>query len=234
MSNNIELIQPFAIKGLELKAQVTDIVIDNNDQKLQWDALLRQINEVEKAIDSTRDSLVRPHNELVKSINVKVKEIALPVVEAKELIKKKLVEYALIIEKQKQLETERVDNIIDNIKRINDIYALKDYFAWRDEADQENPAILWAFMSRISVIEWDDSAKDEADLLNHKAEILEKRQDQADKVKWLQTVTKREIIDEDLIPRQACSSDSKKINAMIKAWVDNIPWIRIYQEKTVR
>jgi hypothetical protein len=90
MSNNIELIQPFAIKGLELKAQVTDIVIENNDQKLQGDVLLRQINEVEKAIDSTRDSLVRPHNELVKSINAKVKEIALPVVEAKEMIKQKL------------------------------------------------------------------------------------------------------------------------------------------------
>jgi len=55
MSNNIELIQPFVIKGLELKAQVTDIVIDSNDQKHQGDMLLRQINEVEKAIESTRD-----------------------------------------------------------------------------------------------------------------------------------------------------------------------------------
>lgn len=234
MSNNIELIQPFVIKGLELKAQVTDIVIDNNDQKHQGDMLLRQINEVEKSIESTRDWLVRPHNELVKSINLKVKEIALPVIEAKELIKKKLIEYALIIEKQKQLENDRTNAIIDELKQCNSEDNLRSFYSNIDEKDQENPLIQSAFMVCLWNLTKDLEAIEEAETFTKTAEILEKRQDQTDKVKWLQTITKFEIIDEDLIPRQACSPDEKKIRAMIKSWVDNIPWVRIYQEKTVR
>lgn len=234
MSNNIELIQPFVIKGLELKAQVTDIVIDNNDQKHQGDMLLRQINEVEKAIDSTRDSLVRPHNELVKSINAKVKEIALPVVEAKELIKQKLTWYAVLIEKQKQLETDRINTIIKNLKDCKHENELRCEYELIDEKDQENPLIQSAFMACLWNLTKDIEAIEEAETFTKTAEILEKRQDQTDKVKWLQTITKFEIIDEELVPRLACSPDEKKIRAMIKSWVDNIPWIRIYQEKTVR
>ena len=234
MSNNIELIQPFVIKGLELKAQVTDIVIDNNDQKHNWEMLLRQINEVEKAIDWTRDSLVRPHNELVKSINAKVKEIALPVVEAKELIKQKLTWYAVLIEKQKQLEADRLQQIVFVMKSFKTGVFLRAYFDSIDEKDQENPLIQSAFMVCLWNLTKDLEAIEEAKTFTKTAEILEKRQDQTDKVKWLQTITKFEIIDEDLVPRLACSSDEKKIRAMIKSWVDNIPWVRIYQEKTVR
>ena len=234
MSNNIELIQPFVVKGLELKAQVTDIVIDNNDQKHNWEMLLRQINEVEKAIDWTRDSLVRPHNELVKSINAKVKEIAFPVMEAKELIKQKLTWYALFIEKQKQLETDRINILIKDLQICDSEDKLRNVFDWIDEKDQENPLIQSAFMVCLWNLTKDLEAIEEAETFTKTAEILEKRQDQTDKVKWLQTITKFEIIDEDLIPRLACSPDEKKIRAMIKSWVDNIPWVRIYQEKTVR
>lgn len=234
MSNNIELIQPFVIKGLELKAQVTDIVIDSNDQKHQGDMLLRQINEVEKAIDSTRDSLVRPHNELVKSINAKVKEIALPVVEAKEMIKQKLTWYAVLIEKQKQLEADRINVIIDELKQCDSEDKLRCVYSHVDDKDQENPLIQSAFMVCLWNLTKDLEAIEEAETFTKTAEILEKRQDQTDKVKWLQTITKFEIIDENLVPRQACSPDEKKIRAMIKSWVDNIPWVRIYQEKTVR
>ena len=233
MSNNIELIQPFVIKGLELKAQVTDIVIDNNDQKHNWEMLLRQINEIEKAIDWTRDSLVRPHNELVKSINAKVKEIALPVVEAKELIKQKLTWYAVLIEKQKQLENDRINLIIDDLKKCDSEDKIRAVYLNIDEKDQENHSIQSAFMFVLWSF-WDSLATEEAETMNRISEILEKRQDQTDKVKWLQTITKFEIIDEDLVPRLACSPDEKKIRAMIKSWVDNIPWVRIYQEKTVR
>jgi hypothetical protein len=170
----------------------------------------------------------------VKSINAKVKEIALPVVEAKEMIKQKLTWYAILIEKQKQLESDRVQQIIFVMKSVKTEAFLRAYFDKIDEKDQENPLIQSAFLVCLWNITKDIEAIEEAETFTKTAEILEKRQDQADKVKWLQTVTKREIIDEDLVPRQACSSDSKKINAMIKSWVDNIPWVRIYQEKTVR
>ena len=138
------------------------------------------------------------------------------------------------MEKQKQLETDRVNTLIKDLQIFKSSETLKTIFDWMDEKDQENPLIQSAFMVCLWNLTKDLECIEEAETFTKTAEILEKRQDQTDKVKWLQTITKFEVIDEELVPRLACSPDEKKIRAMIKSWVDNIPWVRIYQEKTVR
>jgi colicin import membrane protein len=63
-----------------------------------------------------------------------------------------------------------------------------------------------------------------------KREQLEKE----NKVKGLRSVWKYEITDEDKIPREYCSSDSKKINEAIKKGITKIEGINIYQSKDIR
>lgn len=60
------------------------------------------------------------------------------------------------------------------------------------------------------------------------------KEEEANKVKGMRTLTKYEIIDEDLVPRGFCSSDSKKINEAIKSGVKKIAGIKIFKEKSIR
>ena len=58
--------------------------------------------------------------------------------------------------------------------------------------------------------------------MESEAELKARQERESNKVKGMMTVTKWEIIDEEAVPRQACSSDSKKINALIKLGHKNI------------
>lgn len=75
----------------------------------------------------------------------------------------------------------------------------------------------------------------EAKELAEKEKIVEQiKNTEVDKVKWMRTKTNWEIVDENCVPRQLCTPDSKKINEMIKSWITEIPWLRIRQEKAIQ
>lgn len=72
----------------------------------------------------------------------------------------------------------------------------------------------------------------EAEQAKQLAEV--EKQSEAAKVTWTRVQMKREIVDETLVPRELCSPDSKKINAYMKNWIKNIPWINVWEEKIIR
>jgi hypothetical protein len=76
--------------------------------------------------------------------------------------------------------------------------------------------------------------EEEALSMEAEADLKARQEAQSNKVKGIMTVTKWEITDEEKVPRQACSSDSKKINALIKLGHKSIDGIRIREEKVVR
>lgn len=59
------------------------------------------------------------------------------------------------------------------------------------------------------------------------------RQEQIYKVKGVRSRMTYEIIDEEKIPRQYCSSDSKKINEAIKKGIREIEGLKIFEQKTI-
>lgn len=84
-------------------------------------------------------------------------------------------------------------------------------------------------------IEEQKRKQEEEKALAEKQKIVDKIQNtETDKVKWIRTVSKWEIIDEKNVPYSLCSPDSKKINDMIKSWVKEIPWLRIREEKAIQ
>jgi hypothetical protein len=52
-------------------------------------------------------------------------------------------------------------------------------------------------------------------------------------VKWQRKVTKFEIIDENLVPRDLCTPDEKKIRERVKNWSLEIPWVRVREETAI-
>lgn len=60
------------------------------------------------------------------------------------------------------------------------------------------------------------------------------RKEEIYKIKGVRSRITYKIIDEDKIPRQYCSADSKKINTAIKKGIIEIDGIEIYEEKSLR
>lgn len=77
-----------------------------------------------------------------------------------------------------------------------------------------------------------DKEKLESEQAKQLAEV--EKQSEAAKVTWTRVQIKREVVDETLVPRELCSPDSKKINAYMKNWIKNIPWINVWEEKIIR
>lgn len=237
MKDTIRELSQYEIKWQEMKALVSEIQIKDKETSLQADKLLRSCNDIIKDIEDTRDSMVRPLNNMVKDINTRAKQVSSPVLEAKESVKSKIVAYSAELEKARQLEEARIETIIASFQDYWDQKDLEDYFLWLDKTDRDNPLVTAGMMRRIGEISgWQDEEliEEEALSMEAEAELKAKQEAQSNKVKGIMTVTKWEIVDEEKVPRQACSSDSKKINALIKLGHKNIEGIRIREEKVVR
>lgn len=234
---DLKELSQYEIKWQEMKALVSEIQIKDKETSLQADKLLRSCNEIEKDIENQRVNMVKPLNDIVKTINSKAKDVSAPVLEAKTEVKRKIVAYNAELEKARRLEEARIETIINSFQDYKDQKDLEDYFLWLDKTDRDNPLVTAGMMRRIGEISgWQDEEMIEEEALSMEAEAdLKAKQDaQSNKVKGIMTVTKWEIVDEEKVPRQACSSDSKKINALIKLGHKNIDGIRIREEKVVR
>lgn len=67
-------------------------------------------------------------------------------------------------------------------------------------------------------------------------EEKEKREqeEKENKVKGIRSIWKYDVTDENLVPREFCSPDSKKINEAIKKGITEIQGVKIYQSKDIR
>lgn len=75
----------------------------------------------------------------------------------------------------------------------------------------------------------------EAKQIDDRNKIIDQIQNtEIDKIKWVRTITKWEIVDENQVPRSLCIPEAKKINELIKTWIKDIPWLRIREEKTIQ
>jgi len=182
-----------------IEVQAQSFTIANDTDMVNATNLLSVIAKTKKELEEQRKFLVKPLNDHVKSINDRFKAYTLPLDRADTILRKKVLEYRQEQERKRREEEERLRKLAEKEQARLEKKAEK-------KGEPAPPPII--------VPTLDGPAKTvQADLGTAS-------------VKQVWTY---EIVDENQIPREYLMVDEKKIAAVVKAGVRNIPGVRIYQ-----
>jgi len=179
------------------------IVASDEDMKAATD-LMAVIKISEKNLEEQRKFLVKPLNDHVKNINDRFKLYSVPLQRATTILKNKVLAYRQELERKRREEEARLQA---------EARAEQERLAALAEANELPPPP--PIIMRAPATEVPKAARS---IIGSAAFSKE----------W-----KFEIVNESLIPREYMSPDEKKIRAVIKAGIREIPGIRIYQEDSM-
>jgi len=247
-------VKPFIILAGELEKKAKDLKVETIEQSQEASLILKQCQDSEKQIEETRTAIVRPINNKIAEINNSFRIVSKPFADIKIIVKEKILTFNEIQEKKRKDEEARLAKI--EAERLAKIKAEQDRLAKIElekrlaeqrklDADKKKMSDERAKLEQEKL----DLAQKQRDLDAEKkriadekalAELTEKNKKDAEekaKTEKIKGVTKRwtyEIIDENQIPRQFCSSDSKKINEAIKSGVRVIAGVKVYEATDIR
>lgn len=195
---------------------VQDLKVENQEDLTQANKVLVRIAQIRKDIIAWFEDPVTTAHAAWKAILKKKNETLAPVEKAKETLGPRVAVY-LEAERKKREMAERQA-------------AIKE----AEEKRQADEA-----MAKAAKLEEEGKTDEALEALDEATEIEETREKavipEAPKVEGIHTRRNwtYRVIDETKIPRKCLSYDSKKINALIKAGVREIPGLQIYQDVSV-
>lgn len=221
-----------AIQKVELqlegfKTLARDIVAKTNAIKIVDTASLAIAQELQKectayakSVEDKRTAITKPMNDFLKEVNSRAKTLVAPVEESKTAIKTKILAYN---KEQARLAEEEAKKL-------------------REAQEAEEAKLRAEEEARLAELAKEDEAKakQEAEKLEAERQAREAQNKQmaslstAPKVKGLTKRWTYKILDEDKVPRNFCSSDSKKINEAIKGGARLIAGLEIFEIEDVR
>lgn len=248
-----ENIDQYKVMGQALKNQADLIrVMDNSDVE-RGRKILETCQMIEKTVEIKRKEVLNPVKDFVNLVNEIAKTALLPTNEAKSIIQKKLTTYSQeqqlkrIEEERKRLEEEskRQEVLFKEQKRREEEERAKrqkeeeEIRLARVKQDAEEARLMEEkikFEREKREFEEQKNKEQEEKRLEEERKKIEddlKKKSQEEKVKGLRKRWTYKVDNEADIPREFCSSDSKKINEAIRKGIRQITGITIYQEETV-
>lgn len=254
ITNNIKIFENNHRKKVdEVVRQANEIEVNNvTDAKLAADAL-KETNKVIRWIDSERKKILEPLKEFTNKLNLLSKDIWEPAQHAKAKIKSKILKYNEEIEKIRKEEELRVQKEkeeairreLEEKRKIEEAEKLKREEEQRliDQANEKEKSELEEKMNK-------ERREREQEQLAEKSRLEQKRKEQERiasmrwqalwvaskevKPKWVRKVVKFEISNNSEVPRSYCEPSEKIIRDAVKAWIKEIPWVRIREETVVQ
>ena len=181
-------VSPLEVKSIELLEKATLQTVTDDLTLAKAVALKKEINAHSKFIKDSRLSLTRPLDDMKKLILSKESEVILPLDKAKADISDKILTYEEEQERVRQIEMDRINLILDNLRvavwdyaTVTDVDTkgkqLKESFSKLNPSDQDNATIKLQFResvdaltTRKSNIEEDERQKVERERLAKEAE----------------------------------------------------------------
>lgn len=246
------------------KATALKLAVKSDKDIVKARATIKEINAYKNEVNDLRTDLTKPLLNVQKQLIAQEKEVQKPLDKAKEDLGKKILDYEDELEKARQTEEARIDTLIDRFSEIvygvpaknaDDVDAkgkeVKEYYGSLDKKDQGHAKVKLALTTTIerltslkdSFTQREVSEKEElerqkslakAELEADKQEVKSGRMVAARPKTGAVTLTKFEITDPDVVPREFCTPNESLIREAIKAGRDNIPGVRIYTERKVR
>lgn len=201
---------------IELETKVTSFVINNDEDFFNAGEMLKIIKNKVKTIEGARKRITKPLNDYIKSWNGEFKTVLDRANDVKDKIEKEVLRYNKIKEQQKREDEE--------IKRQEELKRL--------EEERE--------ISELKAELLDSKAEEKkSEYLEKKITKLEDKEiqikpsyDLGDSKLTIRKSWTYEVVDENLVPRDFCSPDHKKIMDDIKSGTREIPGLNIYQKET--
>lgn len=199
--------------NLELYAQSLQVVDEASDAKAK--ELLVKCARTMKALEAKRDADVRPLNDHVKRLNAKYKPFTEPLLRVKHLVNDKVSAYHRVIEEQmREQAAAAARKAAEEAAKVA---------AEQAQAKGLDEAAAAALMQQ------------ESDRAAEQAQAIERAK--TTEVDGGAVSVKRpwtwEVVDEPAIPREYWILDTKKLNAVVKAGMREIPGVRIFQDYQV-
>lgn len=182
-----------------IQEKAINFQVTNDSQMVSATNLLSVIAKHKKELEEQRKFLVKPLNDHVKSINNRFKTYSLPLDRADKTLRDKVLSYRQEQERKRREEEERLRKLAEKEQ------ARLEKKAEKKGEPTPPPIIVPTIEGPAKTVQADYGT----------ASI---------KQVWV-----HEIVDEQQIPREYLMVDEKKIAAVVKAGIRNIPGVRIYQ-----
>lgn len=254
-------ISPYLIKSNALLSEAKTLKVSDVKSAKEAVNTRKQITAHKKLVADTRKEITRQFDEVKKQFIAAERDVLAPAEEAQEIIQSKLLEFERIEAEKRAAEEKRVAEVIaylgtesfthieDEAKVEDVLQDLEDKYAELPEDDQTHPEIKLAYSNRkAAILEHLDELMlgvdtDDAEVATNKADLedaalaaeLKAKAEEASKPKMrIKTVTRFEITDPQLVPRELCEPSDKLIRQLLKQGVPEveIPGVRVWQERS--
>jgi hypothetical protein len=223
--------QQLASEADLLEQQANKMIVATQDDVAAATNLLSIIKTSEKALEEQRTFLVKPLNDHVKTINNRFKLYSQPLERATTVLKNKILHF------NREMQRLREEELAKRRKAEAEERARQEAEARRIREEAEAAAAAEALATgkpyEAPVIETPQfvapPAPPPAPSYQVQKTVRADLGTATAKKKWTY-----EIEDENLIPREYMTADLKKIGAVVKAGIRNIPGVRIFEEDTLQ
>lgn len=252
-------ISPYKVKSNALlqDAELQDVTDVQSAKEAA--AIRKQITAHKTAVANARKEITRQFDDVKKQFIAAERDVLAPAEEAQTIIQKKLLAFEKEEERKRAAEEKRVAEIVgrftfgtdklDTVEEIDEQLARVENIADSLEpADRSHPQIKLAYTeAKSSLLSHKDkltlgAETDEAAVATNQAdkedaalaaELAKKAAEAAKPKMGIKTVTRFEIVDRDLVPRELCEPSDKLIRAFIKAGGhQEIPGVKVWQERS--
>lgn len=186
-----------------LEVRANELIILTDADAAEATNILGFIATAKKKLEEKRTFFVKPINDQVKNINNLFKQYNLPLDNADSTLRRKVLAYRQEQTRKKREEDERLRQLAEKEQRRLEKKAEK------KGLPAPPPIIIQASESAPKTIQASMGSA------------------------TTRTTWDFQIVDESLIPREYMVVDEKKIRAVVKAGIRNIPGVNIYQAETL-